>query len=633
MNKPVDFSPAGGSFSVNFNTHFSQLTEADKEALLALVESLHVSKMSIIDEKRKKGYEEDGGYYFSQNNWDEFVGANGKEGYNRAYIERSRDRGTYGMYALSYKNNPIYNAWYSKSDWATRFAKEHPNETFREPYDDEYPLLDSIPQRLKDGNIRVSLNPTDDDHSVPKSYVDRLITKLMNEINDLKEDVFIGTDGLSYKLSSNSEHYICTGLGTVPEYSDISIAGYHKGLPVKEIGAKAFTNKHLNSIRIPNTIVSFGADAFGWSGPVDKVYIRDVEQWANSNFNATSSPVTTMTNEIYIKGRKTDTLTIPEGVKQISSRAFMHWKQFKSIILPSTLETINDMAFQYCAGLETLTIPSSVKFVGSASIDRCTSLKSVLFEGKPSTIAASVFDRDTALERIFVKWGVGEVPDAPWAAPNATVYYYSETEPTDAGDYWHYVDGVPTVWEFELKETEGLEYALSGGGNTLVCVGIGSATNNKIIFIPDEVNGKRVEILGVNAFANASNVTTVILPRYLIAAMGGSLSSTSIKKVICRTPKEEFEKNEYIYHSLLATPNNSISYNGIQYINDGASAFIKTDLQDAGEGYVYVGRKEPNTTLSEIHLPWNEDNLDLNMNSPWDAVNATIIYESEESLK
>lgn len=29
----------------------------------------------------------------------------------------------------------------------------------------------------------------------------------------------------------------------------------------------------------------------------------------------------------------------------------------------------------------------------------------------------------------------------------SVVYYYSETQPTVPGDYWHYVDGVPVVWE------------------------------------------------------------------------------------------------------------------------------------------------------------------------------------------
>ena len=29
---------------------------------------------------------------------------------------------------------------------------------------------------------------------------------------------------------------------------------------------------------------------------------------------------------------------------------------------------------------------------------------------------------------------------------SAERYYYSETEPTEEGNYWHYVDGVPTKW-------------------------------------------------------------------------------------------------------------------------------------------------------------------------------------------
>ena len=28
----------------------------------------------------------------------------------------------------------------------------------------------------------------------------------------------------------------------------------------------------------------------------------------------------------------------------------------------------------------------------------------------------------------------------------ATVCYYTKTEPLTAGNYWHYVNGVPTVW-------------------------------------------------------------------------------------------------------------------------------------------------------------------------------------------
>lgn len=29
---------------------------------------------------------------------------------------------------------------------------------------------------------------------------------------------------------------------------------------------------------------------------------------------------------------------------------------------------------------------------------------------------------------------------------DATTHHYSETPPTESGNYWHYVDGVVTVW-------------------------------------------------------------------------------------------------------------------------------------------------------------------------------------------
>ena len=34
----------------------------------------------------------------------------------------------------------------------------------------------------------------------------------------------------------------------------------------------------------------------------------------------------------------------------------------------------------------------------------------------------------------------------------ATRYYYSETEPADDGNFWHYVDDVPAKWETAVEE-------------------------------------------------------------------------------------------------------------------------------------------------------------------------------------
>ena len=43
-------------------------------------------------------------------------------------------------------------------------------------------------------------------------------------------------------------------------------------------------------------------------------------------------------------------------------------------------------------------------------------------------------------------WGKIEIMEYNIFLRNATIYYYSESEPTTDGNYWHYVDGVPTAW-------------------------------------------------------------------------------------------------------------------------------------------------------------------------------------------
>ena len=62
------------------------------------------------------------------------------------------------------------------------------------------------------------------------------------------------------------------------------------------------------------------------------------------------------------------------------------------------------------------------------------------------TSLASVYYNGTAEEWANVNGSSSTV------FTNATVYYYIENEtdvPTVGGNYWHYVDGVPTAWVLE----------------------------------------------------------------------------------------------------------------------------------------------------------------------------------------
>ncbi|MBQ9729930.1 MAG: hypothetical protein IJV80_03860, partial [Clostridia bacterium] len=73
----------------------------------------------------------------------------------------------------------------------------------------------------------------------------------------------------------------------------------------------------------------------------------------------------------------------------------------------------------------------SVEYIGSSAFQGCSKLTSVYYKG-------------TASDWLNIEFG--------WyneKLTSATRYYYIENEadvPTDGGNYWHYVDGVPTAW-------------------------------------------------------------------------------------------------------------------------------------------------------------------------------------------
>ena len=94
------------------------------------------------------------------------------------------------------------------------------------------------------------------------------------------------------------------------------------------------------------------------------------------------------------------------------------------------MTTIGLSAFAYCSSLETIEISDSVKEIGKYAFRDCSALKTVYYTGTADEWAA-----------ISIK-SIGNDCLTP-----ATVYYYSESQPTDTTyKYWRYIDGVPTPW-------------------------------------------------------------------------------------------------------------------------------------------------------------------------------------------
>ncbi len=142
--------------------------------------------------------------------------------------------------------------------------------------------------------------------------------------------------------------------------------------------------------------------------------------------------VTSIDINAFADCRGLECLTISDNVKSIGGGAFYNCSGLKSVTIGNSVTSIGVLAFYDCRNLTTLTVPVSLKSVGSNAFYGCN-LNKVYYKGTPSQ-----WD-DISIDPT----GTG---DDIWK--NAAKYYYSETQPTESGNYWHYdADGKIAIWE------------------------------------------------------------------------------------------------------------------------------------------------------------------------------------------
>ncbi|MBQ9118394.1 MAG: leucine-rich repeat domain-containing protein [Clostridia bacterium] len=107
-------------------------------------------------------------------------------------------------------------------------------------------------------------------------------------------------------------------------------------------------------------------------------------------------------------------------VTGILENAFAGYSMLTEIVIPDSVTYIGYRAFAQCIGLKEIIIPDP--YIGEYAFDGCDSLI------------------------IYCEAASDPCKYNDWNPDNRPVYWYSETQPTTEGDYWRYVDGVPTKW-------------------------------------------------------------------------------------------------------------------------------------------------------------------------------------------
>ena len=180
---------------------------------------------------------------------------------------------------------------------------------------------------------------------------------------------------------------------------------------VKVIGYRAFMGKGIESVILPESVVTIGNSAFANCTYLTSVTIPDsVKNIYDYAFYGCSSLTNiAMPNSVEIMGIKVFTgcsalksITIPYGVKTIGciqplnkykyeqphEGMFSGCSSLASVEIPDSVEIIGDHTFDGCSSLATVTIPKSVKTISKGAFKGCSALKSVTIPNGMAWIGA-----------------------------------------------------------------------------------------------------------------------------------------------------------------------------------------------------------------------------------------------------
>ena len=232
--------------------------------------------------------------------------------------------------------------------------------------------------------------------------------------------------------------YLYCYKGEMPENAKIEIPAGTKGI----VQGAFKDQENLREVVIPEGIVFFGGGIFTRCSALATVTLpSDMKEIPTGMFGDCTSlkSITLPEGLTFIgsgafSGSGLESITIPGSVKSILG-AFRRCKSLREIRFPSGVETLGTTFLQGCSALETVLIPQSVKEIDSYPFYECDALTHIFYEGSSfSDLIKKVKNIDEELLALLE------------AAP---IYCYSETAPTEPGNYWHYVDGIPTPWESE----------------------------------------------------------------------------------------------------------------------------------------------------------------------------------------
>lgn len=287
-------------------------------------------------------------------------------------------------------------------------------------------------------------------------------------------DYIVETQGLSYSYNAETESYTVNDINLITTTDYIRIPstyndGEHDEHPVTKIGfvtPPSGYNTNVKSVIIPNSITEIGAATFTAMTGLENITIPESVEtifWgafsgcssltninvSGNNFKFEGNCLIDIKNKNIVLGINNPTIPADGSVTSIGSFAFYYFT-VTEINIPETITNIGEFAFAF-TGITEIIIPEGIETIDYGTFSNCTNLTQIVIPNSVDLIGIEAFKDCSALQKVYFygtqdEWTSIEKRAGNSVLTSATIYYYSDNEPTTTGNYWHYENGAPTTW-------------------------------------------------------------------------------------------------------------------------------------------------------------------------------------------
>ena len=232
----------------------------------------------------------------------------------------------------------------------------------------------------------------------------------------------------------------------IPEFcfSDCeNLREVHLSEGLEGMGVYAFSGCGIEQLTLPSSVSGWGAGAFMNCTKLRSVKIPNdikLKEIRDRCFYGCESlseikileGTEKVYGDVFTGCTSLTSLTIPDSVTKFDMNSICY-TGITHFVWPKNVGYIYfyEPNYKYGMPLNYLVIQKGTAYLQYSQFRLYDNLDTFYFEGTEEEFQEIEIDRSKATE----KW-----------ESNLKIYYYSETEPTEEGNFWHYVDGFPVKW-------------------------------------------------------------------------------------------------------------------------------------------------------------------------------------------